>query len=113
LLEHWIGEADREDSTDKAMSILATMVGALVLSRAVDSRRLSKHLLQAATNNVLTRSSATTVKKKIGSISMNRATELLGVTLQSTRLAEREIATCKLVAPLEGRSVDVCYGRAP
>ena len=33
----------------------------------------------------------------------------LGVTLESTRLAEREIATGKLVAPLEGRSVDVCY----
>ena len=33
----------------------------------------------------------------------------LGVTLESTRLAEREIATGKLVAPLEDRSVDVCY----
>jgi DNA-binding transcriptional LysR family regulator len=33
----------------------------------------------------------------------------LGVTLESTRLAEREIATGKLVAALEGRSVDVCY----
>ena len=32
----------------------------------------------------------------------------LGVTLESTRLAEREIAG-KLVAPLKGRSVDVCY----
>jgi LysR family transcriptional regulator, glycine cleavage system transcriptional activator len=33
----------------------------------------------------------------------------LGVTLESTRLAEREMATGKLVAPLKGRSVDVCY----
>ena len=33
----------------------------------------------------------------------------LGVALESTLLAEREIATGKLVAPLEGRSVDVCY----
>jgi LysR family transcriptional regulator, glycine cleavage system transcriptional activator len=33
----------------------------------------------------------------------------LGVTLESTLLAGREIATGKLVAPLEGRSVDVCY----
>src|SRR5215475_4947183 len=33
----------------------------------------------------------------------------LGVTLESTRLAEREIATRKLVAPLAGRSVDVRY----
>lgn len=33
----------------------------------------------------------------------------LGVTLESTRLAGREIATGKLVAALEGRSVDVRY----
>jgi hypothetical protein len=33
----------------------------------------------------------------------------LGVTLESTRLAEGEIATGKLVAPLAGRSVDVRY----
>ena len=33
----------------------------------------------------------------------------LGVTLESTRLAEREIATGKLIAPLAGRSVDVRY----
>src|ERR1700755_3465896 len=32
----------------------------------------------------------------------------LGVTLESTRLAEREIAAGKLVGPLAGRSVDVC-----
>ncbi|MGX1145616.1 LysR family glycine cleavage system transcriptional activator [Bradyrhizobium ottawaense] len=33
----------------------------------------------------------------------------LGVTLESTRLAEREIATRRLVAPLAGRSVDIRY----
>jgi DNA-binding transcriptional LysR family regulator len=33
----------------------------------------------------------------------------LGVTLESTRLAEGEIATGKLVAPLAGRSVDIRY----
>ncbi|UWU81430.1 LysR substrate-binding domain-containing protein [Bradyrhizobium huanghuaihaiense] len=33
----------------------------------------------------------------------------LGVTLESTRLAEREIATKRLVAPLAGRSVDIRY----
>lgn len=33
----------------------------------------------------------------------------LGVTLESTRLAEREIATKRLVAPLTGRSVDIHY----
>jgi DNA-binding transcriptional LysR family regulator len=33
----------------------------------------------------------------------------LGVTLESTRLAEREIDTGRLVAPLAGRATDVCY----
>lgn len=33
----------------------------------------------------------------------------LGVTLESTRLSEREIAAGKLVAPLAGRSADVRY----
>lgn len=33
----------------------------------------------------------------------------VGVTLESTRLAEREIASRRLVAPLAGRSVDVRY----
>lgn len=33
----------------------------------------------------------------------------LGVTLESTRLAEREIATRLLVAPLAGRSTDIRY----
>ncbi|QHO79115.1 LysR family transcriptional regulator [Bradyrhizobium sp. CCBAU 051011] len=33
----------------------------------------------------------------------------LGVTLESTRLAEREIETGRLVAPLAGRSVDIRY----
>lgn len=33
----------------------------------------------------------------------------LGVTLESTRLAEREIETGRLVAPLAGRSIDIRY----
>ena len=33
----------------------------------------------------------------------------LGVTLESTRLAEREIASRRLVLPLAGRSVDIRY----
>jgi TetR/AcrR family transcriptional regulator, transcriptional repressor for nem operon len=58
MLGHWVGEPDGEDSTDKAMAILSTMVGALVLSRAVNNKRLSKRFLQAAAKNVLVRSSA-------------------------------------------------------
>ena len=58
MLGRWIGETDGEDSTDKAMTILSTMVGALVLSRAVNNKRLSKRFLQAAAKRVLMTSSA-------------------------------------------------------
>lgn len=58
MLGRWIGETDGEDSTDKAMTILSTMVGALVLSRAVNNKRLSKQFLQAAAKSVLMTSSA-------------------------------------------------------
>jgi LysR family transcriptional regulator, glycine cleavage system transcriptional activator len=37
------------------------------------------------------------------------AVDGLGVTLESTRLAERELATGQLVAPLAGRAQDVTY----
>jgi TetR/AcrR family transcriptional regulator, transcriptional repressor for nem operon len=59
MLEPWVGEPDGEDSTDKAMATLSTMVGALVLSRAVNNKRLSKRLLQAAAKDGLLRSSTT------------------------------------------------------
>jgi TetR/AcrR family transcriptional regulator, transcriptional repressor for nem operon len=55
LLGGWIGEPD---SSGKAMAILSTMVGALVLSRAVNNKLLSKRFLQAAAKDVLARSSA-------------------------------------------------------
>ena len=56
MLEPWVGEPDGEDLTEKAMAILSTMVGALVLSRAVNNKRLSKRFLQAAAKSVLARS---------------------------------------------------------
>jgi TetR/AcrR family transcriptional regulator, transcriptional repressor for nem operon len=58
MLGHWVGETDGEDSADKAMAILSTMVGALVLSRAVNNKRMSKRFLQAAATDVLAKSSA-------------------------------------------------------
>ena len=64
MLGHWTGEPDGEDSTDKAMAILSTMVGALVLSRAVNNKRLSKRFLQAAAKDVLARSSATDAQQE-------------------------------------------------
>src|SRR3954453_13294390 len=48
MLGGWIGEPDGGDSSGKAMAILSTMVGALVLSRAVNNKLLSKRFLQAA-----------------------------------------------------------------
>jgi len=52
-IEGLVGGANGEDSTDRAMATLSTMVGALVLSRAVNDKRLAKHLLQAAAKNVM------------------------------------------------------------
>jgi TetR/AcrR family transcriptional repressor of nem operon len=58
LLGRWVAETDGEEPNDKAMAILSTMVGAVVLSRAVNDERLSKRFLQAAANSVQTASSA-------------------------------------------------------
>jgi TetR/AcrR family transcriptional regulator, transcriptional repressor for nem operon len=57
LLDGWVGEGDGEEPGGKAMAILSTMVGAVVLSRAVNDERLSKRFLQAAAESVLTRAS--------------------------------------------------------
>src|SRR5215204_6954896 len=58
MLDSWVGEADGEEPGGKAMTILSTMVGAVVLSRAVNDERLSKRFLQAAAESALTGSSA-------------------------------------------------------
>jgi TetR/AcrR family transcriptional regulator, transcriptional repressor for nem operon len=58
ILGRMIADTDDEEPSGKAMAILSTMVGALVLSRAVNSKRLSKRFLQAAAKDVLARSSA-------------------------------------------------------
>ncbi|OHV87701.1 TetR/AcrR family transcriptional regulator [Mesorhizobium sp. ORS 3428] len=52
LLGSWVGEARGEDAREKAMTILSTMVGAVVLSRAVNDERLSEQFLQAAAETV-------------------------------------------------------------
>jgi TetR/AcrR family transcriptional regulator, transcriptional repressor for nem operon len=51
LLGRWVGDSD--EPSGKAMAILSTMVGAVVLSRAVNDERLSKRFLQAAAKGVL------------------------------------------------------------
>jgi TetR/AcrR family transcriptional repressor of nem operon len=58
LLGRWVGEAGGEEPSAKAMAVLSTMVGALLLSRAVNDEHLSKRFLQAAAGSVLTARSA-------------------------------------------------------
>src|SRR3569833_498340 len=52
MLRPWLRESDGEDSTDKAMAILSTMVGATILSRAVNDERMAKRFLEAAAKGV-------------------------------------------------------------
>ena len=52
ILGRLIGEADGEEPNGKAMAILSTMVGALLLSRVVNDESLSKRFLKAAANSV-------------------------------------------------------------
>ena len=58
MLGRFIGETDGEEPSGKTMAILSTMVGAVLLSRAVNDKRLSKRFLQAAAKSVLMESSA-------------------------------------------------------
>lgn len=57
MLGRWVGGAGDEEPSE-AKAILSTMVGAVLLSRAVNNEQLSKQFLQAATNGVLMMSSA-------------------------------------------------------
>src|SRR5437588_8044628 len=53
MLGRWVGDAESEEPSGKAMAILSTMVGAVVLSRAVNNEQLSQHFLQAAAQSVM------------------------------------------------------------
>jgi TetR/AcrR family transcriptional repressor of nem operon len=53
MLGRWVGDAEGEEPSGKAMAILSTMVGAVVLSRAVNDEQLSKQFLQAAAQSVM------------------------------------------------------------
>lgn len=60
MVAPWIGEGDAEAARNKAMVILSTMAGAVMLARAVNDEQLSKQILDAAANGILNgRSSAT------------------------------------------------------
>jgi TetR/AcrR family transcriptional repressor of nem operon len=53
LLGSWVGGAEGEEPSGKAMTILSTMVGAVVLSRAVNDEQLSKQFLQAPVKSLM------------------------------------------------------------
>ena len=52
MLGGWIGDSDRDESSGRAMVILSTMVGAMVLARAVNDTQLAKGFLDTAADQV-------------------------------------------------------------
>ncbi|TGQ71598.1 MAG: TetR/AcrR family transcriptional regulator [Mesorhizobium sp.] len=52
MLGSWVGKAGGEETGGKAMAVLSTMVGAVVLSRAVNDPDLARAFLDAATVQV-------------------------------------------------------------
>ncbi|MBS9476890.1 TetR/AcrR family transcriptional regulator [Ancylobacter radicis] len=63
LVGGWIGEADAEGSeggqaNSKAMAVLATMVGAVLLARAVNDKEMSRQFLEAAADSVMNQTAA-------------------------------------------------------
>ena len=57
LLRGWIGARDGQEPDGRAMAVLATMVGAVLLARAVNDPEMSKHVLAAAADSVMAKSS--------------------------------------------------------
>ena len=62
MFGRWVDEADGKEARGKAMAILSTMVGAMVLARAVHDEQLSKQFLQAAAKSVMGLSAGTAPK---------------------------------------------------
>ena len=58
------GEADADASRARVMAMLATMVGAMVLARAVNDEDLSKQFLEAAAESVLAASAAERTRRR-------------------------------------------------
>jgi TetR/AcrR family transcriptional regulator, transcriptional repressor for nem operon len=67
MLGPWLGDSNGKDSTDKAMAILSTMVGATVLSRAVNDEQLSKQFLEAGRKAVARQAQDAPLRSKKGS----------------------------------------------
>lgn len=64
LLGGWVGGADRGEAESKAMAILSTMVGAVLLARAVNDEEMSKQFLQAAAGSVMAQAAAAPLDAK-------------------------------------------------
>jgi len=52
VLARFLSEVDTNERRDKAIAILSTMVGAVMLSRAVNDARLAQSILDAAANGI-------------------------------------------------------------
>ncbi|WGD32247.1 TetR/AcrR family transcriptional regulator [Ancylobacter sp. WKF20] len=65
LTKGWIGDGDQE-SDARAMAILATMVGAVLIARAVNDEEVSRQFLQAAAGSVMSQADATSPAPKQG-----------------------------------------------
>lgn len=52
-IDQWIHKTESKLPSDTSMAILSTMVGAMVIARAVDNSQLSKQVLKAATKSVM------------------------------------------------------------
>lgn len=64
LVGGWIGGADRGEADSKAMAVLSTMVGAVLLARAVNDETMSKQFLQAAAGSVMDQTAAAPLEAK-------------------------------------------------
>ncbi len=65
LMKSWVGEPAQE-SGNRAIAILATMVGAVLIARAVNDERMSQQVLQAAADSVMVQAGAASSVAKQG-----------------------------------------------
>ena len=65
ILGLWVDEAEDKEPGGKAMAILSTMVGAVVLSRVINDEQLSKHFLHAAAKSVMALSAGAAQKGQL------------------------------------------------
>jgi len=63
LVSGWVGGADSE-AENRAMAVLSTMVGAVLLARAVNDPTMSRQFLKAAAGSVMDQTAATPLDPK-------------------------------------------------